>query len=140
MAFANRYTGKNVTITATPTGGSLATLSGDFTNFQMSEAWGNTEVTAGNEKEKSYLETTDDLTFTIDSWGGNETVWDAVRAAHTGVITIQKTGVGTGLPEISFSYILDSGDEKLPYDNAAEYSISGKRSGAMLTDFGSVQT
>jgi hypothetical protein len=139
MAFSDRFTGEDLVVTATPTGGSELDLSGDYTSFDYSLKFDNVDVTAGNEEDREMLPTKAGMTWSLKAFGGDADVWDDFKTVRTGVLVVRPQGTANGLPEFSFNYVLDGFDESTGTDKADELSISGTRSGSNILDFGSVQ-
>lgn len=141
MAFTDRYTGENLKIRMTPTGGSEYVITGDYTAFSHGFTQDNVDVTAGNAQAKAKLQTKNDLSWSIDVFDGDIATWNSIvgLSVATGVINVRPHGDGTGLEEFTFSYIIEKGDRATGTDKAATLTMSGSRSGAMTLPFGSVQ-
>lgn len=139
MAFSDRFTGEGLVVKAVPTGGSELTLSTDYTAFSFSRKIDNVDVTAGNEQDKEKLVTKNDLSWSLDVFGGDDTTWDAFTTVKTGVMTVYRHGIANGLEYFSFNYVLEGADTATGTDKAETLTCSGSRSGSMVLDFGSVQ-
>lgn len=139
MAFDNRFTGEGLVIEVTPTGGSLITVSDDFTSFAWSQKFNNVNVTAGNEEAESSLPTTKSMTWSLDIYGGDDDMLEDLLSARTGLMAVYRHGQGSGLEYFDFNYVLDGFDPTLKNDGAEEITITGTRSGDMVHDFNSVQ-
>lgn len=134
-----RFTGEDLVILVTPTGGSELTLNTHYSAFSFGGKIDNVDVTAGNEVEKFKLVTKEDMTWSIDVWEGDFDTWDEFTTVKTGVMVVRPLGTGDGLPEFSFNYILEGHDHATGTDKAATLTCSGSRVGAMIIDFGGVQ-
>lgn len=139
MAFTDRFTGEGLVIKVTPTGGSLITISDDYSSFGYNRQFDNEDVTAGNSEDREFLKTKKGMTFSLDIFGGDDDTWNAVFEARTGVMEVYRHGVGTGEEYFSFNYVLDGADASLGTDKSEEITLTGTKSGAMVADFGSVQ-
>jgi hypothetical protein len=139
MAYANRYTGEELVVKATPTGGAELTLTGDYTSFSWDETMDNAEVTAGNEEDKSHLPTKKGMSWELTAFAGDYDTWNDFRAVRTGVMTVYPKGEANALPYFSFPYVLSGINNSTATDAAEEQTISGERNGSMVVDFDGVQ-
>lgn len=140
MAASDRNVGTNVVLTFTPDGGSAITLSADFTAFSMNRSVDTVDVTAGNETSRYHKATIEDMDVSITLFDAGQTFKDDLLPGVFGVLNVQQEGTGSGLPEVEFNFLITGYNESMPFDDAIEIEISGKRLGAMVSEVGSTQT
>lgn len=140
MAYANRYTGRDLVVEFTPSGGSLVTLNGDFTSFSMDRKADTVDVTAGNQQSRQFLNTLDSLDWSLSIFGGDETTLAAILEGTNGLLTVYPQGKIAAKPIRSFNAIVTSVQETIPFDGAVEVEIGGMRTGNMIKDVGDVYT
>lgn len=139
MAYADRFTGRDLVIEWTPSGGSLGTVSGDYTNFSMDRKADTVDVTAGSTQDREFLTTLRSLDWSLSVFGGLDTVWVNMQEGQAGLLAVYPKGKGTGKPVRSFNAIITSFTETTPFDGAVELEIGGVRNGAMISDVGDTQ-
>lgn len=137
MAYADRFTGTDLVIEFTPEGGSLTTISGDYTMFSMDRKMDTVDVTAGNEIDRSFLTTQRSLDWNLSIFAGSDTLLTILKEGTKGLLTVYPKGKVTGRPMRSFNVIVTSYQDENPFDGAVEIEIGGIRNGAMITDIGS---
>lgn len=137
MAYADRFTGTDLVIEFTPEGGSLTTISGDYTMFSMDRKMDTVDVTAGNEIDRSFLTTQRSLDWNLSIFAGSDTLLTILKEGAKGLLAVYPKGKVTGRPMRSFNVIVTSYQDENPFDGAVEIEIGGIRNGAMITDIGS---
>ena len=140
MAYADRYTGRDVVVEWTPSGGSLTTLHGDFTSFSLDRKADTVDVTAGNQRSREFLTTLDSLDWSLSIFAGTDAVLGTIIEGTSGLLTVYPKGKTTGMPIRSFNAIVTSVQETFPFDGAVEVEVSGVRTGDMIKDIGDTYT
>lgn len=139
MAYADRFTGRDLVVEWTPDGGSLVTVTGDYTSFSLDRKADTVDVTAGSMQDRQFLTTLRSLDWSLSVFGGADTVWTNMQEGQAGLLAVYPKGKGTGKPVRSFNAIVTSYQESFPFDGAVELEIGGIRNGAMITDVGDTQ-
>ena len=140
MAAEDRIVGSNVVITFLPDGGSTTyTITPDFTSFNWNRSVDVVDVTAGNELTRYEKDTIEGMDYTLSMFDSNPTFQSIIKPRASGVLTIYKSGQGTGLPVISFNALFKGMSTDHPFDGALEIEYTGSRRGNMILDIGSVQ-
>lgn len=135
MAYSDRFTGRNLRVDFTPEGGSLHTVSGDFTAFSMDRSADTVDVTASSEQDRSFLTTLRSVDWSLSIYGGDDSdVAQYMLEGTAGLLEVYPRGNTAGLPIISFNAIVTGFNQSYPYDGAVEYEISGIRNGAFISD------
>lgn len=137
MAYSDRYTGTDMVIEFTPSGGSLTVVSADFTEFSMDRKVDTVDVTAGNEDARVFLPTISSLDWSLSLFNGDETVLVLIKEGATGQLDVYPKGKVSGRPKRQFDVIVTAYTESFPFDGASEVEITGLRNGAMIADIGS---
>lgn len=142
MGWETRRIGTNTVITYTPSGGSAITLSSDHTTFSPSRTVDTVDVTAGNETERAQKATIESLEWSLTLFDNSGNLVNAPKLLprSTGVMNVKPDGVGVGLEEYEFNTLLTGYDIDDPFDGAIEISLSGVRNGAMIKEYGTLQT
>lgn len=136
MAYTDRFTGTDVLVEFTPEGGSLTTVSGDYTMFSMDRKMDTVDVTAGNEISRSFLTTQQSLDWSLSIFAGSDSLLGILKEGTKGLLAVYPKGKSTGKPVRSFNVIITSYQEEFPFDGAVEVEISGIRNGDMINDIG----
>lgn len=136
MAYADRYTGRDLVVEWTPEGGSLITLNGDFTSFSLDRKADTVDVSAGNQTSREFLTTLNSLDWSLSIFGGDEAKLDMITEGSKGLLSVYPKGKSSGKPVRSFNAIVTSLQETFPFDGAVENEIGGVRNGAMIKDVG----
>lgn len=140
-----RITGTNLKVIFVPTGGTLGVndinLHATYTTYSDSRQTDMADVTAGNEGERVYIATIEDMTFDV-SFYDNESDTDYANYADilpkaTGELFVYPIGNASGSPFHSFNVVLESFNHDHKFDGATECKVSGKRTGAMVNEIGS---
>lgn len=139
MAASDRLTGTDLVIKFTPTGGSVLTISGDYTKFSTSRKLDTVDVTAGNEKQRYFKPTIESFDFTLNIFDAVQSYNVSILPRTEGLLQIYSKGVGSGKPIIEFNALFTGYDEDFPFDGALEINITGVRQGAMVSEVGTVQ-
>lgn len=139
MAYADRFTGRDLVVEWTPDGSSLVTVTGDYTSFSLDRKADTVDVTAGSMQDRQFLTTLRSLDWSLSVFGGQDTVWTNMQEGQAGLLAVYPKGKGTGKPIRSFNAIVTSYQESFPFDGAVELEIGGIRNGAMITDVGDTQ-
>lgn len=147
MAYANRYTGKDLVVIWLPEGltapaGNI-TLTGDQTSFDYSFKSDTVDVTAASELDRSYIPTLKSLEFKLSIFSTNTySASTSVKAGDKGKMSVHPVGVAVaaGKTNGSFNAIIDSNDETFPFDGAVEIEIAGRRNGGFINPFGTLNT
>jgi hypothetical protein len=129
MATTTRLTGKDLLVTFA--GG---TVSGDFTNFTVSQSADNVDVTAGAEAVHYYIPTRSDFTATLESFFDNATltVWDTMSPTTAGTLIWAPEGTATGSDKFTCTRVIIIGrDQAHPFDGASTYTINFQGSAAI---------
>jgi len=141
MAVNDRFTGEDLVVEFTPSGGTVATISGDFTNFAMNRTQDTVDVTAGAEAERSFLTTKKSLDWTLSAFlGDDDLAGTNLVEGLTGLMAVYPKGKVSGEPIRSFTAIITGLNESYPFDGAVEIEVSGVRTGAMINDIGDTYT
>jgi len=140
MAYADRYTGRDLVVEWTPEGGSLTTLNGDFTSFSLNRKADTVDVSAGNQRSREFLTTLDSLDWSLSIFGGAEAALDTIVEGTKGLLSVYPKGKTSGNPVRSFNAIVTSLQETFPFDGAVEVEVSGIRNGTMIKDIGDIVT
>lgn len=140
MAASDRLTGSNLVVEWTPSGGSLVTITSDFTAFSISRTGDMVDVTAGNETARYYKGTIEDLEFTLTFFNAKQAYLEDLVPLTEGLLSIYDNGKASGEPLQEFNAILGGYNQDEPFDGAIEIEITGKRQGAHTTALGSVVT
>lgn len=140
MAYADRYTGRDLVVEWTPEAGALTTLNGDFTSFSLDRKADTVDVSAGNQTSREFLTTLESIDWSLSIFGGDEAKLATVLEGTRGLLSIYPKGKTTGKPVRSFNAIVTSVQETYPFDGAVEVEIGGVRNGAMIKDVGDVVT
>lgn len=139
MAYADRFTGRDLVVEWTPDGSSLVTVTGDYTSFSLDRKADTVDVTAGSMQDRQFLTTLRSLDWSLSVFGGTDSVWTNMQEGQAGLLAVYPKGKGTGKPVRSFNAIVTSYQETFPFDGAVELEIGGIRNGAMITDVGDLQ-
>lgn len=140
MAASDRNVGTNVVLSWTKSGGSAVTLSADFTAFSINRSVDTVDVSAGNETSRYHKATLEDMDVSITLFDAGQTFKADLLPGTTGSLTVQQEGTGTGLPEFTFDMLITGYNESMPFDDAIEIEITGKRLGDMTTEINTAQT
>lgn len=140
MAASDRNIGTNVVLLWTPEGGSEVTLSADFTAFSMNRSVDTVDVTAGNETARYHKATIEDMDISITLYDANQSFKADLLPFTTGTLVVQQEGAGAGLPELELEMLITGYNESMPFDDAIEIEVTGKRLGAMTSDIGTTQS
>lgn len=135
MAYSNRYTGRLLQVDFTPAGGSLHTITGDFTAFSMDRSSDTVDATAGAEQDRSYLSTIRSMDWSLSVYGGDESTLQFIKEGTAGLLEVYPKGKTAGLPKHRFNAIITGHNVSVPFDGIVEIEISGVRNGAMLSDY-----
>lgn len=143
MAISDRYVGKDLTVHFLPTGGVVGTdevvLSGSFSSFSMDRSADMADITAGNETSRSHLPTIESLTFQIAFIDEVQLAdYAEIKPRSTGRLYVYPQGKTAGKPMLVFDCIIESFNHSFPFDDKVEIDLSGTRTGAMVSDIGSV--
>lgn len=138
MGFSDRFTGRDVVVEFTPSGGSLMVVSADFTNFSMDRKVDTVDATASNEVSRRFLPTLKSLDWSMSVFGGDETTFSLFKVGAEGRLDVYPKGKTAGKPKRAFNCIVTGVQETYPFDNMVEYEISGLRSGDDIWGEGSV--
>lgn len=142
MAISDRFTGTDLVVHFLPTGGTVGAdeivLSGSFTSFSFDWNTDTADVTAGNEKTRSFIPTIEALTWQLSMMDeGAYANYVEVAPRSTGLLTVYPKGTGASKPYFSFNSIIESYNNSYPFDDKVEIEISGMRNGAMVAPLGS---
>lgn len=135
MAYANRYTGRLLQVDFTPAGGTLHTITGDFTAFSMDRSADTVDATAGAEQDRSFLTTLRSMDWSLSVYGGDESNLQYMKEGLAGLLEVYPKGKTAGLPKHRFNVIITGHSVSLPFDGICEIEVSGIRNGAMLSDY-----
>jgi predicted secreted protein len=135
MAYTDRFTGRNLVVNFTPSGGSLHTVTGDQTAFSLDRSADTVDVTAGSQQDREFLTTLRGVDWSMSIFGGNDTnVAQYLKEGTAGLLEIYPRGNTAGMPKIRFNGIVTGFNMSYPFDGAVEYEISGIRNGSFLSD------
>lgn len=140
MAYADRYTGRDVVIEWTPSGGTLTTFHGDYTSFSLDRKSDTVDVTAGNQQSREFLTTLNSLDWSLSIFAGDETDFATLKEGTEGLLAVYPKGKTVGEPIRSFNAIITSVQETFPFDGAVEVEVNGVRTGDMIKDIGDTYT
>lgn len=140
MAASDRNVGTNTVLLWTKSGSSQVTLSADFTAFSMNRSVNTVDVTAGNETEEYVKATYEAMDVSITLFDAGQAFKDELLPGTIGALIVRQEGTGSGLPEIEFNMLITGYNESMPFDDAIEIELTGKRLGAMISEIGNTQT
>lgn len=139
----NRYTGLNTTMTFTPTGGSVVTVSTDYTEVSFEESIRVEEKTAGNEVDATF-------NTTIKEGKGNLKIYDegeqgiaagintALVNGATGLFVVYQKGNVSGKPYFSANIIITGVKHPFAHDKNIALEIDFIKNGAMVAPMNSL--
>src|SRR5256885_1955331 len=136
MASQYRFTGANARIDF---GG--VTVSNDYTELQIELQMRVEEKTAGSDADASYNTTIKEGKASLklfDTGENGTSVATALRVGTSGTLSVWPKGNTTGKPVISFPAIVTHYKEPIKFEKNAVVEVEFIKSGAMISDVGSL--
>lgn len=139
MAITDRYTGKNLVVEFLPTGGTEGTdeivVTSGWTSFSFERSSDMADVTAGNETARSYVPTIEDASWSISFFDEQaNSNYVELLPLSTGRLYVYPQGKTSTKQKIVFDVVVESYNVTYPFDDAVEVELSGKRTGAMISE------
>lgn len=140
MAFADRFTGKDVYVEFTPDGGSLGQISGDQTEVTIDNTTDTADATAGSETDRSYIPTLTSREVGLTSFFGAEATYANIKERTEGVLTVYPKGKTSGQPMRSYNVIVTAFNVSYPFDDVAQLEATFQVSGTPIANVGDTYT
>jgi len=144
MAAADRNTGGSAVYHFLPTGGTPGTdeivLSSDITSFDEGRSTDTTDMAAGNETTRFPKATIEELSGSASIFDADQVYIPSILPGATGLMTVYKKDIGSGLPYHSYNCLLTGFDRSIPFDDSIEISLTWERQGAMVVEYETAQS